>query len=162
MEEANHEIRETHERMASIMFRKSVWRGVAAIVGATAVSCLYCAGGSLETTLLGLLVGPLVAVSVVLFLVVERTFSARWPKYVAFFLPSVLFAGLCLYQISSLRSSAAEQGGISEGGEDVIAYFAQSYSVGLCFAFGSCCGRAGVSGRTLARRRRLPASDTSL
>jgi hypothetical protein len=121
--------------MPSIMFRKTVWRGASAIVAATAVACLYCAVVSVETTPFGLLVGPLVALSVVPFLTLESICVARWPKYLGFFLPVLLMVGGCLYQIWLLRLQAA-RADVSEGAEEMVVYFTQCYGLGLCFAFG--------------------------
>ena len=116
------------------MVRKIVWRGGWAIVVATAVACLYCAVVSAETALFGLLVGPFVAPSVVLFLILERTSPTRLPKYLGFFLPMLLILGGCFYRVWSLRSQAVPEG-ISEGADEIFLYFARCYFVALCFAF---------------------------
>ena len=120
--------------MPAIIFRKRLWRGGGAIVAAMTAACLYCAINSVETTPFGLLVGPVVALSVILFLALERTCSARWPKYVGFFLPMFAILGGCFYQIWSLRSHLPLEG-VSDGGDGIVVYFTQCYAVGLFFAF---------------------------
>ncbi len=117
------------------MLRKTVWRGGWAIIGAMAVACLYCAVVDMETTPFGLLVGPFVAPSVVLFLILESTSSARWPKYLGFFLPMFLIVAACFYQICSLRSQVVPQR-LSDGADQMIAYFVECYAIGQYFAFG--------------------------
>jgi len=92
--------------MPGIVLRSSLWRGGGAIVAATGVACLYCAVVSAETAWFGLLVGPFVAPSVVLFLIVERACSRRLPKYLGFFVPVAVILGACFYQVGSLRSQA--------------------------------------------------------
>ncbi len=121
--------------MPAITLRKIVWRGAWAIIGAMAVACLYCAVVDMETTPFGLLVGPFVAPSVVLFLILESTSSARWPKHLGFFLPVFLIVAGHLYQICSLRSQAVLTG-VSDGADQMIVYFVECYGIGVSFAFG--------------------------
>ena len=121
-------------RMATIMFRRTVWLGGWAVVAATAAACLYCTIRSLETTLFGMFVIPFVAPSVVLFLILEGTCLTRLPKYLGFFLPMFVIVGACFYQICSLRSQAVLDG-YSDGGADALVYFVECYVLGLCCAF---------------------------
>lgn len=117
------------------MFRKTIWRGSWAIIGATIVACLYCAANSVETTPFGILVSPFVALSVVSFLLLERSYPTRFVKYLGFFVPVLVIGGGCCYQIWSLRSQLVLEG-IGEGAEEIYIYFAESYGIGLFVAFG--------------------------
>ncbi|HBO43609.1 MAG TPA: hypothetical protein DD670_06705 [Planctomycetaceae bacterium] len=116
-----------------LTLRKGVWRGIWAIIGATAVGCLYCAIRSVETAPFGLIVSPFVGTSVVLFILLEVVCSGRLPKYLGFFIPTIIVVGACYYGVWSLRSEAARRG-ISDGGDDLLVYFVECYVVSLCFA----------------------------
>lgn len=116
--------------------RKPIWRGVVAILVATAAGCLYCAVNAAETTPFGLLVNAFVAPSVILFLVLEIACSARVLKYVGFFVPAIVIIGGCSYAVWSLRAEAVQRGN-SDGGDLLLVYFIECYAVSLCFAFAS-------------------------
>ncbi|NLE40176.1 MAG: hypothetical protein GX621_19350 [Pirellulaceae bacterium] len=116
-----------------LKLRNAIWRGIWAIIGATAAGCLYCAIQSWETAPFGVIVSPFVAPSVVLFILLEVTCSGRLPKYAGFFVPAVMVVGACYYEIWSLRCEAARQG-TSDGADDLLVYFVECYVVSLCFA----------------------------
>ncbi len=127
------------------MFHKTVWlRGWWTLVAATAAICLYCAILSVETTLFGPFVIPFIAVSVVLFLLLEDICLRRLPKYLGFFVPVCVIGGALFCQMWSLRSQAARIAH-SDGADQMIALFLECYGIGLCVAF--VCMTLGRKGR---------------
>ena len=152
----------------NVKLRNTMWRGGLAIVGATVGASLYfavlsikgvlfCAEGTMlnvwevvSLPLLGVVVIPFAAPSVILFLLLETTCSTRFPKYLGFFLPVLVIGGGCSYEIWSLRSQWLLQG-TSDGGYDIMVSFLWCYGVGICLTF-ACLLLARKRGQNNTRR----------
>ena len=105
-----------------------------ASAAAMAAMCLLCAMTNLETTVFGLVAGPFIVPSVILFLLLEAKGARLSYVYSGFFLPVGVLLGLCCHTFWELQQLNDGKGS-SDGGDGYLSYFVECYAIGVVVAF---------------------------